>query len=368
MTRHVDLWHPASGQVMEVATTPRGDALPQRWQHSAVSCDGVLWLYGGHDAARGPSGCLHALSLSAPPDGLETSSSLLCRAVELERDPHDTMMSVEVALLHWRGEGPALTGHTARLWDGESVGESESVHRADPCMIGFGGKGYSGTTNLLWRVSLPAAPATTATWRLLEAGGAAPSPRYCHSADSLATGWLIFGGWQVKSSQAGPAADEQSERQLNGAGSKPFLNDLHLLELPGMRWSQPAVAGAVPRARCQAVMAVSSDEQIMLIFGGACHRDPKPGQVYGDMVMDLCDVALLHMPTLTWLPQRELPTHYSQRGGTNALVRAPDGRCFIFGGMNSDEGHDTPRFLCDMTEMVGLEAGAASAAALVDVG
>ena len=33
---------------------------------------------------------------------------------------------------------------------------------------------------------------------------------------------------------------------------------------------------------------MSCDEQLLFIFGGACHADPEPGQTYGDMVMDLC--------------------------------------------------------------------------------
>ena len=57
------------------------------------------------------------------------------------------------------------------------------------------------------------------------------------------------------------------------------------------------------------------------------------------MVVDLSDVGLLHLPTLTWLPAAGLPCNAAQRGGTNALVRAPLGRCFIFGGMNSDAGN-----------------------------
>ena len=57
------------------------------------------------------------------------------------------------------------------------------------------------------------------------------------------------------------------------------------------------------------------------------------------MVVDLSDVGLLHLPTLTWLPAAGLPCNAAQRGGNNALVRAPLGRCFIFGGMNSDAGN-----------------------------
>ena len=72
-----------------------------------------------------------------------------------------------------------------------------------------------------------------------------------------------------------------------------FLNDLHVLDLPAIRWSALAAAGgSVPRGRCQSVMVAAPNEEIVLVFGGACHHEPKPGQAYGDMVMDLCDVAL----------------------------------------------------------------------------
>ena len=50
------------------------------------------------------------------------------------------------------------------------------------------------------------------------------------------------------------------------------------------------------------------------------------------MVMDLFDVVLLHVPTMTWLPLKGLPSNYQQRGGTNTLIRTVDGRCFVFGG------------------------------------
>jgi hypothetical protein len=66
----------------------------------------------------------------------------------------------------------------------------------------------------------------------------------------------------------------------------------------------------------------------------------------------------LEQKTITWLPQKGLPSNYEQRGGTNTLVRTEDGRLFIFGGMNSDKGHDEPNFLSDLTELIGLEAGA----------
>ena len=123
-----------------------------------------------------------------------------------------------------------------------------------------------------------------------------------------------------------------------------------------MTWTALTTSGSVPRGRCQAVMMLSSDEEIVMTFGGACHSDPQPGQAYGDMVQDLCDVALLHLPTLTWLPAQGLPRHTVQRGGTNALIRTADSRCFIFGGMQSDPGEDQPKFLSTMTEVLGLDS------------
>lgn len=187
---------------------------------------------------------------------------------------------------------------------------------------------------------------------MLEAGGARPAPRHCHSAADLSRGWLIFGGWGH--GRRGAVADDH--QQLNQG--TVFLNDLHVLELPTMSWSTLEAAGSVPRGRCQSVMVAAPDEEIVLVFGGACHSDPELGQAYGDMVVDLCDVVLLHLPTLTWLPQDGVTSNPAQRGGTNTLFRTADHRCFIFGGMNSDEGTDEPNFLNVLTELVGLEAGA----------
>ena len=125
-----------------------------------------------------------------------------------------------------------------------------------------------------------------------------------------------------------------------------FLNDLHVLDLPAMSWSALAAVGSVPRGRCQSVMVAAPDEEIVLLFGGACHNDPKPGQAYGDMVMDLYDVG----PRSRGFHKRAcLRTISSEAVQTHCA----DGR------LNSDEGDDEPTFLSDMTELTGLNAGAA---------
>ena len=246
----------------------------------------------------------------APPDFRQ----ILSERVLLARCADDALQpSVELPLLHWPHEGPALTGHTARL--------TESDGRAD--MLSFGGKAPGGViTNLLWRVEglqprdgsdLEAGKALTRpslNWRLLASAGSTPAPRYCHAAVEISRGWLIFGGW-AQGRQASQSVAEEGVQipdegpQLNRGTL--FLSDLHVLNLPAMSWSALNARGAVPRGRCQCVMVAAPDEEVVLVFGGACHSDPQPGQSYGDMVMDLSDVVLLHLPTLTWLPPTGLP-------------------------------------------------------------
>ena len=79
-TSHVDVWLPPKalpeGLVLATAREPDGDPLPERWQHSAVSCVGALWLYGGQDRGRGPCGMLHMLTKGAGPRAKVVSESV----------------------------------------------------------------------------------------------------------------------------------------------------------------------------------------------------------------------------------------------------------------------------------------------------
>ena len=186
-----------------------------------------------------------------------------------------------------------------------------------------------------------------------------------------------------------------------------FLNDVHRLALPALRWEGVATTGAVPRPRCQAAAAVSADGvcvlesaaagclarahtgcwgvgACLLVYGGAAHaagphehlcygakprphwsrgRAGRPSGVCvraGDRVDDLCDMRLLHLPTGTWLPHDDANGHIwrPQRGGTNAAVWALPavsddgveggggrGSLLLFGGMNSAPGAHTPDFV-----------------------
>ena len=351
-----------------------------------------VWLYGGTDSrSHRPCTFLHALHLSELPSGWVGDSYARLDASQLESPAlfeHDSGEAVRAvcqevrmeaepeAELETEGEGepterrsaeedqrwvegpPALSGHAVTLLGGGT---------ADAAMLVFGGqrrgRGHAAedpVTNLLWRATLPSRKPGAHTrdpsrWRTVHASGSPPSPRFCHASERVGDAWLILFGWAKNERHR----DGDGRRQFNASGARPFLSDLHRLRLDTMVWEAVAPAGAVPRGRCQAVAVASPDERMLLIFGGARHTDPEPGQQYGDMVVDLSDVGLLHLPTLTWLPPAGLPTNFAQRGGTNALVRAPGGRCFIFGGMNSDAGNDMPHFLNAMTEVVGLGDGQA---------
>lgn len=360
-----------------------------------------VWLYGGVDSrSHRPCTFLHALHLSELPSGWvvafdshqhlyftnpETGASqwdapalhehgsdgadlqTVCREVRIEAEPEAELetkgggegeptdcRSAEAGQL-WVDGPPALSGHAVCLLGGGT---------AEAAMLVFGGqrrgRGHAAedpVTNLLWRATLPprkpgANTRDPSRWRPVQARGPPPSPRFCHASERVSDAWLILFGWAKD--ERNRADVSEGRRQFNASGARPFLSDLHRLRLDTMVWEALTPAGAVPRGRCQAVAVTSPDEQMLLIFGGARHADPQPGQQYGDMVVDLSDLGLLHLPTLTWLPPAGLPSNSAQRGGTNALVRAPVGRCFIFGGMNSDAGNDMPNFLNSMTEVVGL--------------
>ena len=177
--------------------------------------------------------------------------------------------------------------------------------------------------------------------------------------EPAAHAWLIFGG--VAYNQGLPQPGELGAPALF---QHVFFNDLHRLDLATMTWAAVATRGAVPRRRAQALAVATDDEQLLIVFGGACHSEHDPGRTDA-MIVELDDICLLHLPTATWLPPRAVdpPANPKQRGGLNTLVRHPATRSLhVFGGMNSKEprrapeGQDLPDFLATMSELVGVQA------------
>ena len=259
------------------------------------------------------------------------------------------------------------------------------------CMLTFGGEAPHPTsrdrtvmTNSLWAMLDLDTVVMRVTWAEVESAGTPPRPRARHSAELLppsaafggvdaspAHAWLIFGGdlaFVVDDEGLPQPADVGAPAPFDHTVAQAFFNDLHRLDLATMTWAAVETRGAVPRRRSQALAVATDDEQLLIVFGGACHTEPEPGRTFNDtgaMVVDLHDVCLLHLPTATWLPPRAVnpPANPRQRGGLNALVRHPTTRSLhVFGGMNSKEprrapeGQDVPDFLTTMSELVGVQA------------
>lgn len=153
--------------------------------------------------------------------------------------------------------------------------------------------------------------------------GSAPSPRWCHAAAPVDQGLLVMGGWNPSAART----------------EAPFLSDLWLLDAGSVAWSRVDVAGVPPSPRCQCTLAALPDGFLWL-FGGAAHADAD-NPVYGDRVEDLGDMFVLDWKTRTWLTCRS--TYLPQRGGVNACALVGE-ELFVFGGMHSDQGAETPTF------------------------
>ena len=77
-----------------------------------------------------------------------------------------------------------------------------------------------------------------AVWKKLNTTGTHPSPRWCHSGMLQGDDMLVFGGWSY-------------ERSVGvGSGSK-FFNDVHVLNIATLVWTQLDTSGSPPRPRCQ---------------------------------------------------------------------------------------------------------------------
>ncbi|EOD26010.1 hypothetical protein EMIHUDRAFT_457464 [Emiliania huxleyi CCMP1516] len=329
----VDVWRyvarPAERPALELVCSrvvPEGAFLPARWLASGAAVRGDAYLYGG-SADFATLDCLHRLTVLQRPSSSGAGSPL----------------RLECRRVGCLGVGPegGLFGHSAcaaRLGGTVCFAAVNNSSPRDPvstpaagadCLLLFGGElgsqrdvdgSATSPAHLHGTFSEPSRNLLgSATSPGHSASGAVPCARFCHSAAlEPRGGWLVFGGWVLPRSR--------------------FLNDVHRLALPALRWEGVATTGAVPRPRCQAAAAVSAD---------------------GDRVDDLCDMRLLHLPTGTWLPH-DANGHIwrPQRGGTNAAVWALPavsddgveggggrGSLLLFGGMNSAPGAHTPDFV-----------------------
>ena len=77
-----------------------------------------------------------------------------------------------------------------------------------------------------------------AVWKKLKCTGAVPTPRWCHGSELLGDKMYVFGGWSYARSMG------------VGTGSD-FLNDLYVLDVSTLVWTQIITTGSGPKPRCQ---------------------------------------------------------------------------------------------------------------------
>lgn len=140
--------------------------------------------------------------------------------------------------------------------------DSHSAVIVGHMMIVFGGTNGCKKTNDVHILDL-----LTREWTRPDCKGVAPMPRESHTATMVGRDrMVVFGG--------------------SGEGDANYLNDLHILDLKTMRWSQPDAKGDLPVPR-DSHSAVAVDNKIF-IYGGDC----------GDRYRG--DVGVFNVETSTW--------------------------------------------------------------------
>ena len=77
-----------------------------------------------------------------------------------------------------------------------------------------------------------------AVWKKLRCSGTLPSPRWCHSGVLQGDDMFVFGGWSY-------------ERTVGAGSGSKFFNDVHILNINTLVWTQIDTTGSAPRPRCQ---------------------------------------------------------------------------------------------------------------------
>ena len=181
-------------------------------------------------------------------------------------------------------------------------------------IIIFGGKGEN---NVVFR-DLHALDPVTMTWYQGPEGSGSPSARFGHSA-SLVNGskMLIFGGW-------------------NG---KLFYNDLYLLDLEVMAWSQPKCTGPAPSPR-QGHTAIQVGTNLIIQGGFMFDEEKQMGAGFRQgtqlRACYLNDIRILDTENFIWSRLRVSGTPPLPRYGHTSNISGSD--IVVFGGWTLKSG------------------------------
>ncbi|TVU27646.1 hypothetical protein EJB05_19142 [Eragrostis curvula] len=160
---------------------------------------------------------------------------------------------------------PALSGHSLVNWKNNLVVVAGNVR----------------SPSTLNKVSVWLIDVETNTWSALDTYGKVPIARSGQSVSLLGSRLIMFGG-------------EDNKRRL--------LNDLHILDLETMMWEEVKTAKGGPAARYDHSAAVYADQYLM-IFGGSSHSTC------------FNDLYLLDLETLEWSQPETQGAHISPRSG-----------------------------------------------------
>ncbi|CEP00414.1 Kelch motif [Plasmodiophora brassicae] len=149
-------------------------------------------------------------------------------------------------------------------------------------------------------------PQTMFLWYAPETSGAKPCARAAHTATTIGTQIVVFGG---------------------NDGVRLF-NDIHILEVETMGWSKPKVRGTPPTPRAGHAAALV-DGHLLFVFGGGSAHGPTNS------------IHVLDLETLTWTDPQVSGTPPSPRlGHSMHVVLGPRPQLLVFGGGTVDKLYD----------------------------
>jgi len=196
---------------------------------------------------------------------------------------------------------PARYGHSAVL--------------AGSRIIIFGGKGAKST---VFR-DLHALDPVTMTWYQGPEGGGAPNARFDHTANLVGgTKLFIFGGW-------------------NG---QDFFNDVFVLDLEIMAWSQPSTSGPAPcprKGHCSILIGTN-----LVIHGGFYFQSERVNKAKNKIgtALQQCylnDIRVLDTETFVWSRLRVSGSPPEHRFDHTMDISGSD--IIMFGGWTKTSGH-----------------------------
>ncbi|MED6120144.1 acyl-CoA-binding domain-containing protein 4 [Stylosanthes scabra] len=295
-----------------IAPQVSGQRPRPRYEHGAAVVQDKLYIYGGNHNGR-YLGDLHVLDLRS-----WTWSKINAKA-EVESSSTLTHCAGN-SLIPWGNKLLSIAGHSkdpseiiqVKMFDIQTSTWStlktsgkapvsrggQTANLVGTSLVIFGGQDAKGTLlNDLHILDLE-----TMTWDEIDAIGTPPSPRSDHTAAIHVERYLlIFGGGSVAT----------------------CYNDLHVLDLQTMEWSQPTQLGAIPTPRAGHA-GVAIDGYWFIVGGG----DTKSG---------VSETVVLNMSTLAWsvLTSVERPIPVASEG-LSLVVSSYNGEDVLvsFGGYN----------------------------------